>query len=110
MLAGQQRQAVDGVLVGSGEARGLSDTVVVSQVFEDVDGFFGFDPRAVEGGSFPFGEFFPAGGAAEAADLLFFAGPAFLLDVSLPFLSIEDALGVLAAELFERSHGVILGQ
>jgi len=36
----EQGQTVDGVLVGSGKARGLPDAVVVGQVPDDVEGFF----------------------------------------------------------------------
>jgi len=35
----KQGQTVDGVLVGSGQARGLPDAVVVGQVFEHVESF-----------------------------------------------------------------------
>ena len=105
VLADQQGQAVDSVLVGSCEARGLADAVVVCQMPEDVESFFGLHPRAVESGSFPFGEAFAADRANEASDRLRLAGPAFLLDVVFSPLPVERALGVLATEPFKGSHG-----
>jgi len=77
-------------------------------MFEDIESLFGFNARAKKGGSLSFGESGAARFTDQGANLLLFAGPAFLPDISFPFLTIESTLSVLTAEVLEGAHEVIL--
>ena len=70
VFSGQQGEAIYGVLVGVGKARGLADAVVVGQVLEDVEGSGFGQSRGKERGSFPFREACVADAATEQSYFL----------------------------------------
>jgi len=110
MSPGDQRQAVDNILVYSRQAGGLPDTAVILQMFEDVEGPFCFDSQAGEYGAFSLGEALSAGFADQEANFPFFPRPSLLPDVPAVLLAIEGALGVLTTKVFEWAHGVLLSR
>ncbi len=105
VFSGQQGQAVDGVLVGSGEARGLADAVVVGQVFKDVEGSFLWQSGGEKRGSLAFREACVAGAATEEAYFLAWSRPSAVVEVPGVFLSKQGAFGILTAEVFNGAHG-----
>ena len=105
MLASDQRQPDDGVLVDTDQAAGLADAATFLQMLEDRESFVVGELGAIERGALAFGEAFLAGAAGQDAALLVGSVAEADTQVVATALAVVGTVGVLAAEDFQVVHG-----
>jgi hypothetical protein len=105
MLSSRTGQADDRVGCDADETTGLSDAVTLGQVVEDGDGRPVGEPTAVQRRPLAFGESGAAAVAVQESELLVLAIAATDREVAGVALSVEAAVGVMAAEPCEVIHG-----
>jgi hypothetical protein len=95
----------DGIAVDSDEPLGLSDPVTLHQVLEDGDHFFRWQTGVGKRSALAFGESGLAGVAGEQSDRLMLAVAVADREIAGVSLTVERAVGILAAEAREVVHG-----
>jgi hypothetical protein len=106
MSSGGASQPQDGVAVDADEAPGLADAIAFGQVLQDGDGGRFGEVATIQRRALSFREAGAAGIAVELSELLVFADAAANREVPGVALTIERAVGILAAEAGEFVHGV----
>jgi hypothetical protein len=106
MPPGGAGQPQHGVAVDADEAAGLADAIPLGQVLQDGDGRLLGEVAAIQRGALALREAGAAGIAVELAELLVLADAAADREVPGVALTIERAVGILAAEAGEFVHGV----
>ena len=101
VLAGNQGQPDDGVLVDTDQAAGLADAATFLPMLEDREGFVVGKFGAIERGALAFGEAFLAGAAGQDAALLVGSVAEADTQVVATALTVVGTVGVLAAEGFQ---------
>ncbi len=105
VLPGGAGQSHDGVAMDADEAAGLADTVAFRQVFQDRDGGLFGQMTAIQRRALALGEAGAAGVAVELPELLVLADSAAGREITGVALTVERAVGVLAADAREVVHG-----
>ena len=105
MLAGEDGQADDRVVVDTDQAARLADAAALLQVPQDGEGFVLRKFAVKSGGAFALGKALLAGAAGQDAALLVGAVAEADAEIVAAALAVVLAVGVLAAEGFQVVHG-----
>ena len=104
MLAGDDGQADDGILVDPHEATRLTHPTTFLQMLEDGQGFVLGQFGAIQGCTFAFGEPFLTGATGQDATRLVGAIAEAHPQVALATLAVIGTIGIQAAEVFQVVH------
>jgi hypothetical protein len=105
MLAGQPDEPIGGVLGDAHQPPGLANAAALADVIQEGNHLVGRQLGMVQGRALPLGKPRLAGRTVDLVDGLFPVNPSAGGEISLPPLAVHDAMGILATELIQWSHG-----
>lgn len=98
-------QSVDGVFIDAGQARRLSNAVLLEKMIQNADGFVLWKPATRKRRAFPLREVGAANGTIQHADVFRMPRPTAVREISKTLFAEFRTRFILAAELFDWDHG-----